>query len=306
MNFFEQEIERLKEYFQNTPFIIFLLSCLPPISSLISIIWSLISKNPFFIFIAVLCILVYFIIEYIDKKNNYINLKSLYLDNDTYLINTITSIIETKKLKQNSNINHVNVDELKCIYKVSKANIDFPQQSKLDVEWVISGNTLDKELYNYNIIYTKDKVIKCSNPKVKIKEIKEEYDAVVSIQNNNLLNHFEVAFKNGSLPRNSQFVMSIELNDYYKFLWNDCEILIINTFLWGDKIQKVNINLTFEDSKIANSIISVYKVSSINFQRKLVNQAPCQKNDSNQYEYHFNYDKKISNAFFIIKIPKIG
>lgn len=138
-----------------------------------------------------------------------------------------------------------------------------------------------------------------------IKDINNKYKVTPKSYDNNLLNHFKVVFKNGAMPRNTDFNVTIELNDYYTFLWNNCEVIIVNAALWGDTVERTKINLTFDEEKIADTFISTYIVSQTNFQRQLVKEAVCTKNNSGKYEYQFDYNKKTSDAFFLIKIPKL-
>ncbi len=82
-------------------------------------------------------VLIFFVLcIYINK--NYIKITNLFLDKDTYLINTIINILEVKELKQKNNINHVKVKELKCFYTISSTSSNSPQNSMLNGKFFVS------------------------------------------------------------------------------------------------------------------------------------------------------------------------
>ncbi len=137
-----------------------------------------------------------------------------------------------------------------------------------------------------------------------IKDINKKYAANINSDYNNLLNHCEIVLENEVIPCDTDFNVDVELNNYYTFRWDYCEVIIINTSLWGDVVEKTTIKLTFDEEKISNSVISIYKVSQTNFQRQLLKRGVCRKNNLGKYEYQFEHNKKTSNAFFLIKIPK--
>ena len=88
-------------------------------------------------------------------------------------------------------------------------------------------------------------------------------------------------------------------------MWNDCEVLFINAAMFGNSVERIRATILFKDSRIANKNISVYEVNPNNFSRLLVQQSPCQPcTNGTDYIYCFEYNKKSSNKFFVIAIPK--
>lgn len=88
-------------------------------------------------------------------------------------------------------------------------------------------------------------------------------------------------------------------------MWNDYEVLFVNTAMFGNSVEKLYIKVLFKSSRVANKTISVYEVNNNNFSRSLIQQSSCQLcANGTDYEYHFKYEKKLSNKFFIIAVPK--
>lgn len=299
----------LLEYIKSTPFLLIIVEVIVPTVSLsatiMATICGYIENNVSILLLAFIIIVLCFSLIVYRIKRNYINLKSLYLNEDTFLAHMITNITEVRRLKEKEKINNVSVKTLDMNFQINEPGSHDSVQSEMGIIWKIHCKNLNKELINYHFLCSKSESKKKFDPKIEVKEFNETYPATLTNCSNGLYNHIALSFKNGNLPEYSDFELKIELNNYYRFMWNDCEVLFINAAMFGNSVEKINVKIIFKDSRVANKNISVYEVNNNNFSRVLIQQSSCQLcSNQRDYEYLFQYTKKSSNKFFIIAIPK--
>lgn len=305
MKYFEREKELLIDYFKSTPTLLIIFDLFAPSLSAVGTIYGYINSNTPFLLIALILIVLFFLTKIYRIRRNYVSIKNLYLDEDTLLSDLIACMTETRKLKENEKINKVNVKELDIHFQINETDPNNPIQSDMDVTWKLSCKTFDSELLNYHLLCTRSESKREFNPQVQVKEFTGTYPATVTNLSNGLFNHISVCFRNGKIQSHSEFELELVLKEYYRFMWNDCEVLYVNAALFGNSVEKIKATILFKGSRIANKNISVYEVDPNNFSRKLVQQSPCQACvNGTDYEYCFEYNKKSSNKSFIIAIPK--
>lgn len=304
MNFFEREIEKLVDYFKTTPVILILFEFFSPLLSGIGTIYGYISNNISILLSAFILVVIFFIIRIYTIKRKYINIKSLYLNEETFLSHMITNITEVRRLKRKEKINNVSVEALNMTFTI-EPTLNNSTQSDMEVTWIIRGKTSDNELLNYHLLCSKSESKRKFNPTIEIREFTNTYPATFTNLSNGLFNHISLNFMNGKLSARSEFELEINLQNYYRFMWNDCEVLFVNPAMFGNSTKNITVKVIFKDSKIANKTISVYEVNQNNFSRTLIEQTSCQLcANGTDYEYCFEYNKKSSNKFFIITVPK--
>ena len=305
MKCFEREKELLIDYFKTTPVILIIFDLIAPILSTIGTIYGYIDSNTPILLATFVLVVLFFLIKIHRIKKTCINIKSLYLDEDTFLSHMITNITEVRRFKEKDKINDVNVEKIDMNFQINEPNPNNSVQSDMDVTWKIHCKTLENELLNYHLLCSKSESKRGFNPQIKIREFTGTYSATITNLSNGLINHISLSFRNGKLLSHSDFELEIILEKYYRFMWNDCEVLLINAAMFGNSVEKIRATILFKDSRIANKNISVYEVNPNNFSRLLVQQSPCQPcTNGTGYIYCFEYNKKSSNKFFIIAIPK--
>ena len=302
MNLFSREKELLREYFKITPILLIILDLGFPIFSFWGSIYGFLNENTGVLLFFILAITAFFTIKIYRIKRTHVNLRNLYLNNDTFLSHMIMNITEVKRLREKEKINNVKVISLDVHFNIINSPNNNNKESDMDVLWNVRCKTLNNELLNYHILCSKSDSRRKYNPIIEVKEFDKNYVANVNNMSNDLFNHLSVVFINGRLQKNTDFSVKIDLRNYYKFMWTDCEVLFINTSMFGTTIENLNLKLTFKDARIKDKNISVYEVDKNNFNRILIQQSTCQINNG-VYEYSFN-SNKASDKFFLIAIPK--
>ena len=303
MAFFEKEKELFVDYWKSTSLLLKIIDVILPLLSLIGSVYGYIHGNTLFLLSVIIAVVAFFVIIIYRMKRNYINIKNLYLDEETFLSSMIRNITEVQRLKKKDNINNVNVKSLDINYEIySSSNNSI--QSDMNVTWKIHCKAVDRDLLNYHLVCSKSESMRDFNPTIDIREFNENYSAIYANHSNGLFNHISLNFKKGKLYANSEFEVTMKLYNYYRFMWNDCEVLILNASMYGNSVEKITASIIFKDSRIANRIISVYEVKQNNFKRILIQQNSCQLDNGSDYKYSFEYDKKTADKVFIFVIPK--
>ena len=242
---------------EDTPISLAIITIIVTSYSAIGTICSIIHKHYLLIFLFLVPSLLW---AYIESK--YIKIESLYLDNDTFLINTIATSIETARLRSDGH-NNVDIVSVDFNYTIEKNN-------ELNVTHSIVGTTLSKELINYYYIFSKSEVGQPFNPVIRVTcngMAEDCYSGYNKIESD-LFNTGYICFKDGKLFADKRFKIEFDINNYYTFNNKECEVLIINPLLYGNlKNTAINVNVS-SCSQISSSPISVYRINKANFSRK--------------------------------------
>ena len=97
MKCFEREKELLIDYFKTTPVILIIFDLIAPILSTIGTIYGYIDSNTPILLATFVLVVLFFLIKIHRIKKTCINIKSLYLDEDTFLSHMITNITEVRR-----------------------------------------------------------------------------------------------------------------------------------------------------------------------------------------------------------------
>lgn len=304
--FFRNRLQATTNYFKNTPTFILFQTIFKIICSVVLALGYMLSEiqqNPYiliYILMIVICLLVIYLF-YIER--NSIRINDLYLEKDAFLINIITNILEVKRIKTSENINPVEVSELVVNYNIGEPNVkDGISTSDLNMEWRITGVTSNNQvLEKYDMIYCKSDTKRIPFPKVKVKKFNgREQEVVISENNTGLLNHFCANLANANISGNTNFNINIKLSNYYNFIWNECEVFVVNPNIYGKSVNQLKVNLCFPISQVMKTNISVYEINQTNLKRKWVHYM-CYSEKKNTY---FFESKDVSNKAFLIVIPK--
>lgn len=270
----KEQLELFKDYWNRTSiFIIFVDLFLPLISTTIAVI-SAIYNHPT-ILVALLILVLAAHIFYAAKVNReYIRFDNLYLNDEVSLLNDITNIIQLRRLKNQGICNNVNVKDLNIYYNIKETSN--PEEGKMDVKWVVNCKPTKKNsLIAYHILFSKERTE--NEPKLsawvtlfggKIVE------GVFKKEKDNVVNHYSLTF-NGITLGESQFELTILVNDYYKHIWNQYETFSINPMLWGKSVENLKMELTFESDKVADRQINAYTVNPKNLNRESRKSGSC-------------------------------
>lgn len=211
MKCFEREKELLIDYFKTTPVILIIFDLIAPILSTIGTIYGYIDSNTPILLATFVLVVLFFLIKIHRIKKTCINIKSLYLDEDTFLSHMITNITEVRRFKEKEKINAVNVEKIDMNFQINEPNPNNSVQSDMDVTWKIHCKTLENELLNYHLLCSKSESKRGFNPQIKIREFTGTYSATITNLSNGLINHISLSFRNGKLLSHSDFELKIIL-----------------------------------------------------------------------------------------------
>lgn len=186
-------------------------------------------------------------------------------------------------------------------FSINKTNE--PAQSDLNVTWNVDCIVVDKEISDYYMVYSKSDSKRKANPIATIKSENEDYVANIKEMNTGIYNCFLAGLQPGKLPVNRYFHATIELNNYYRFVWEDYDTLMVNTNLYGKSVDKIDIVLTCDDIRISNAIISIYEVNPDNLHKKFI-QYLKYTNENGIHTFSFSSNKIKPKCLYLILIPK--
>ena len=262
-NYFLNQLELLKKYLSDTSILVIILSFGKYIVSFFVLLYEYLQDNLIgVILIFVLVVLYHSYIIYIKK--NYIKTSNFSLEDDTFLINTIFSVLTINKLKKSQNINNVHVTNLVVSYNIGE---EINDKSNLDLKWYVEGHNLNEDLYQYDFMCTKSESKRKFIPIIKMnnKDMVFDFDF-----NNCLFNHVCIRFPEGKLGKNQNFELNISLNNYFQFYKKECEVLVINPYRYGNSVDNLKIIIEFQNPNIESCNLEVYRVNIINFNRKKI------------------------------------
>lgn len=305
MQFLKRVWDKQKEitinYLKNTPIYISAKNFIIPIILIIGGAWSFISQSPYVLIYFLLVIVAILAVSVYYMSSHYVDIKKLYFEEDISLIDILTHIEEVKRLKKTKDINHVNVSQLTVNFFINKT--DNADQSDLDVTWDVDCVVVDKEICDYHMIYSKSDSKRKASPIVTINSGNKKYNPNISETNTGIYNYFLAALKPGKLKVNTYFHVTIQLNNYFRFVWKDFEALMVNTNLYGKSVDKLDIALSFNDERISKTIISIYEVNPDNLQKKFI-QHLNHTEKKGKHIFSFHSDKIKPGSFYLITIPR--
>lgn len=306
-NYLINQIKLTIDYLKNTP-IFLVISSVTSITSIISAaistLFSILLDNPYIlIYVLLFIVIIQFITNFYISTHS-VNINQLYLDKETFLLDVLTNIMEVNRIKNTEDINHVKVENLTVTCTIDNPTKISPLESNLNIEWKASCIVLDQKIYDYHMIYSKSDSKRKANPKVTItSNDSEKYEAIITEMNTGIYNRFWAKLEPGVLPVDTEFDVTIKLENYFRFIWSDYETLMVNTNLYGTCIEEVNIILIFENDMIANTNITIYEIDQITLKRKKI-QHLSHKIENSKHVYSFHKKSKIEKCTFLIVIPK--
>lgn len=307
MTFFNDQIQKIKDYFKNNNFITIILNFIYPLFNALFTIYSFISKNLVFLLITNCITIVIFILFILYTKNKCIKINDLSYKKRAFLVNMIINIYKIRELKKNQDLsNHIGVSELHAIFNIEKTGSNTNIVSPLNVQWEINCKSAERKIPQYNLLFSIAPTTSKPNVSAIIKNIHgNEVQAHVTPEDiqDKTVNFYNLTFQNFDFGTSGSY-LTIHVKDYYTFRWDDYETLLINPYAWGDSVDKTTITLIFSDDQIKNTDIELFAVNQTNLRRTLLKREVCSQDTNGNYIFKHEHTKKTTdNIFFLIVIP---
>lgn len=309
MSYFRKQMELFKDYFINNNIIIIMLDLIFPLISVLSSIFSFIFKNLLCLLVINCVTIIFFIVYIIYHRSKYVKITDLSYEKKAFLVNMIVNITKTRELKKKNELfNHLKIKDLFVTFFIEKSDPNTPMRSPLNVQWEIFFKSAEKEITQYNVLFSHSptELLPHLSAKLKTFDVNDiEIDANVTLEESleRIVNLYRLTFQNVAFGMSSA-KLTVEVKDYYNFRWNNYETLLVNPYTWGDSIDLTKIKLVFSDDKIGNTDIEVFAVNQNNFKRTPLKREICNKDPNGNYIFDFTYDKMTTDKiFFLIVVP---
>ena len=263
-------------------------------------IYDILKKTTISKFTILIILLILLIISYIDIK---------YIFNQKYFSNKIKYIRQIKKYlknRRNEKLNNIYIRELQINYNIGKKNSELPL-SNVDINTIVRGSTLESDLKQYHLFYTKNTLGKDNNPNIIVKNNNCDNLADVELLNDvPKINHFIARFEKINI--HCEFVINTRLNDCYCYSLNKGDTYIIYPHSYGKEIRQIKIEFVFEDNIFKDKYI-IFKKGDLSYIRNIttlfIKQIKYRSKDEKYFSVYTCDEKFSDNEFLIIELPKI-